>query len=200
MITIKRLNKCFTKAPLFNNYSQHFSHRRACLTAPNGAGKTTLLCMIAGLDLAFEGEILLQEEVVGKRQAMVALASDNIPFPPFLRAKEILTLTCEAWQCAYPDKLIKQFQFEPFLETKCADLSSGNKKKLQLINALMRNTPYLLLDEPTAALDSDGCQTIIELVKAYPGQILMTSHEPQPFLNAGFVSVPLIPLDPNTGC
>lgn len=193
MITIKSLSKSFSKEVLFDNYSQEFEHNRICLAAPNGVGKTTLLCMIAGLDDAFNGDILLQDKKIDKRQTLVALASDNIPFPAFLRAKELLTLTSTAWQCDFPSQLVNDFQFEGFLMTRYADLSSGNKKKLQLINALMRNTPYLLLDEPTAALDAAGCEYIVELAQNYAGMVLMTSHEPEPFLQVGFHSAPLAP-------
>ncbi|MDW7550122.1 ATP-binding cassette domain-containing protein [Pseudoalteromonas peptidolytica] len=197
MIEINNIDKYFSKNALFKNYSQKFTHDKTCLSAPNGIGKTTLLCMIAGVDIAFSGQILLQNKEVKKRQSCVALASDNIPYPSFLPAKELLNLTSTAWQCDFPTELIHDFQFDPFLNTRYEDLSSGNKKKLQLINALMRNTPYLLLDEPTAALDAAGCEYIVEVVSNYEGMVLMTSHEPEPFLQVGFHCVPLIPKPSN---
>lgn len=191
MIIINGLTKRFGDLVLFEHYSRQFSGGKVCITADNGTGKTTLLSMIAGIDEPCQGEIVLQHTRAAKRHHLVALASDCIPFPEFLSARDLLMLGVEAWQCQFPEHLIAGFHFSPFLDTTYADLSSGNKKKLQLINALMRQTPYLLLDEPTATLDHGAVQFLLDVLNQYPGEMIITSHEPEPFLAAGFTLVPL---------
>ncbi|WP_440055554.1 ABC transporter ATP-binding protein [Pseudoalteromonas sp. T1lg65] len=191
MITIRNLTKQFSAKPVFNNFSAEYAQSRLCIQANNGMGKTTLFRIVAGLDDACSGEVLFDGIAVKNHQTVVALASDCIPFPEFLTAKELLSLSCRVWECAFPDELVERFQFSSFLQTKYAALSSGNKKKLQLINAICRNTPYLLLDEPTAALDHHGVEQILSLVDTFQGQILLTSHEPEPFLQHGFALKPL---------
>ena len=63
---------------------------------------------------------------------------------------------------------------------------SGNLKKLQLINALMREVAVLLLDEPTAALEKNCHSVLMSWVDLFLGQVIVTSHEPDIFLNHGF--------------
>lgn len=191
MITINGVTKRFGDLVLFEHYSRQFTGDKVCITADNGTGKTTLLSMIAGLDKPCQGEIVLQQKRAAKRHHVVALASDCIPFPEFLSARDLLMLSTEAWQCQFPEYLIAGFHFTPFLDTAYADLSSGNKKKLQLINALMRQAPYLLLDEPSATLDHGAVQFLLEVLNRYHGVIVITSHEPEPFLAAGFSLAPL---------
>ncbi|CAM4307636.1 ABC transporter ATP-binding protein [Pseudoalteromonas byunsanensis] len=191
MIEIKRLRKQFTNKLVFENYSTHFNCSKCCVIGQNGLGKTTLFTIIAGLDPHYHGQILLAGESKAKLQAHVALASDKIPFPEFLTARQILTMTSASWQCDMPLELAEQLGFTGFLDTYVKDLSSGNHKKLQLLSAIMRNTPYLILDEPSAALDHAGTEVICQWLTSFSGQVLISSHEPQPFLDIGFVTQPL---------
>ncbi len=82
--------------------------------------------------------------------------------------------------------LVKRFGFNDFLHTKVINLSSGNLKKLQLINALMRKASVLLLDEPTAALEHKSVPVLLACIDEFQGQVILTSHEPEPFLQSGF--------------
>lgn len=188
MIEVQALNKSFVNKHVFDNYSAKFEAKKLCIEAENGLGKTTLFTLIAGLDPHYSGSILLSGKTVKKLQIQVAIASDKVPFPEFLTARQILTLTQQSWQCDWPTELCEQLHFERFLDTKVSDLSSGNEKKLQLINAMMRNCDYLILDEPSAALDIDSVKALLTWISQYQGQLLISCHEPQPFIEIGFVT------------
>lgn len=188
MIKINNLTKYFGDNCIFENYSRTYSSQKLCIEGKNGLGKTTLFTIIAGLDRFYSGHILLNGLQHTELQKQVALASDKIVFPEFLTAQKVLAMTASSWQCALPQKLITDLCFDTFLYTRVEDLSSGNLKKLQLINAVMRNTPYLILDEPSAALDKRGLDVVLEWLSIYSGQVLISSHEPQPFFDIGFVS------------
>ncbi|KID58170.1 ABC transporter ATP-binding protein [Pseudoalteromonas luteoviolacea] len=187
MIKVENLSKVFVHKPIFEKYHIEFSAPKVCLEAPNGLGKSTLFSIIAGLDRAYAGIVSYDGERLKTPQDKVALASDNIKFPAFLTAKQLLTMTQQSWQCPFPDQLIELLGFSSFLDTTFSALSSGNQKKLQLINALMRQTPYVILDEPSAALDHQSTLHLIEYLKDYQGQILISCHEPKPFFDMGFV-------------
>ncbi|MBD1584321.1 ABC transporter ATP-binding protein [Pseudoalteromonas sp. S16_S37] len=191
MIEIKNLNKQFANKQVFHKYHNQFSHRKTCVTGANGLGKTTLFTLIAGLDPHFSGEILLSGQCVKSLQAQVALASDKVIFPEFLTAQQILSMASHAWRCELPLSFAQQLGFTPFLDTRVGDLSSGNNKKLQLLNAIMRRTEYLILDEPSAALDKHGVDVICQWLSDFQGHVLISSHEPEPFLDVGFVLQPL---------
>lgn len=190
MISISQLTKYYQKEPLFNKFDLKIFAKKVCIQAPNGRGKSTLFRLVAGLEPNFSGGI----EVFGvkeNRQKLVALASDGIIFPEFLTAKHVLELTSGTWDAKWPAELIDSFHFTPFLQTRVNKLSSGNYKKLQLINAMMRNTPVLILDEPSAALDSDGLAYLLEWCSKFDGQLVISCHEPEPFVQIGFTLQPL---------
>ncbi|MBQ4814496.1 ATP-binding cassette domain-containing protein [Pseudoalteromonas luteoviolacea] len=191
MISIKNLTKVFLRDPIFDNYSAEFRAQRVCVEAANGLGKSTLFTLIAGVDRAYQGKILFDNKEYKEPQKVVALASDAIVFPDFLTAQQVLAMTMKSWNCAMPDELISVLQFSSFLNTRVCALSSGNLKKLQLINAIMRNTPYLILDEPSAALDTASVNKLVEYLNTSTNQILMSCHDPDVFMQIGFEHQPL---------
>ena len=191
VIEVKNLTKSFANKIVFQNYSNIFNANKLCVEAENGLGKTTLFTIIAGLDPHYSGDILLDGEKVTQLQNQVAIASDKIPFPTFLTAKQILTLTQSSWQCEWPEQLCEMLHFKQFLDTKVGELSSGNQKKLQLINAMMRHCHYLILDEPSAALDADSVKALLAWIEQYKGQLIISCHEPEPFVEIGFDKQPL---------
>ncbi|CAH9066778.1 Vitamin B12 import ATP-binding protein BtuD [Pseudoalteromonas sp. CIP111854] len=196
MIDVIKLHKQFANKRVFHNYTNQFMEPKCCILGENGLGKTTLFTLIAGLDPYYTGDILLAGKRVTALQDYVALGCDKIPFPDFLTARQILSMTSKSWVCDMPLTLAKAFGFEPFLDTLVKDLSSGNNKKLQLLNAIMRNTPYLILDEPSAALDQHGVEVLCHWLQSFSGQVLISSHEPQPFLDVGFVTQHLFSTEP----
>ena len=191
MIEVTNLTKSFANKLVFQNYSARFLSERLCIEAENGLGKTTLFTIMAGLDPHYSGQILIDGKSVNNLQSHIAIASDKIPFPSFLKARQVLSLTQSSWQCAWPDTLCEMLHFCEFLDTKVGELSSGNLKKLQLINAMMRNCHYLIFDEPSAALDADSVRALLNWIKTYSGQLLISCHEPEPFTDIGFLIQPL---------
>lgn len=178
---------------LWQQYSVDLRASRLCLQAPNGYGKSTLLLLIAGLLEQAQGDILLQGQRcdASSRTAQVALASDSIPYPDWLTAQQLLDLQQACWQKTLDPALLSLLDFHDQLQTPYGHLSSGNRKKCQLLLALLRQCPLLLLDEPGAGLDQRSLQQLPALLAAYPGQVILTSHEPALFQHAGFVLQPL---------
>ncbi|WP_404340442.1 ATP-binding cassette domain-containing protein [Pseudoalteromonas mariniglutinosa] len=191
MIEVSGLYKQFAQNILYKDYRISFTAPRVCIEAPNGQGKTTLLMILAGLEQPQSGQILFAGNVLLEPYKQVALASDRIALPEFLTAQQIIKLTVSSLGCAWPAALISGFNFTAFLDTRFDALSSGNQKKCQLILALMRGAPYLLLDEPSAALDQASIKYLLGLLDDYladkaHGQIIITCHEPAPFIEHGF--------------
>lgn len=191
MIAINNLNKRFASAHVFENYNKQLQGKRVCLQAANGRGKTTLLMMLAGLEEPQSGQILYNNEALKSPQNDVSIASDRIVLPDFLTARQIIELSCKALKKDIPEQLITGFNFREHLNTRFSSLSSGNQKKCQLITAFLKKAPFLLLDEPSAALDQTSIQFLLSLLDDYlddkpNGQIIITSHEPQVFIQHGF--------------
>ncbi|WP_289076817.1 ATP-binding cassette domain-containing protein [uncultured Pseudoalteromonas sp.] len=196
MIEVIGLHKQFAENILYNGYNVRFCAPKICIEAPNGQGKTTLLMMLAGLETYESGELLFSGNALTEPHKQVAIASDSIALPDFLTAKQIINLSSNTFGCCWPTAIVDGFNFNEFLNTRFDALSSGNQKKCQLILALMRDAPYLLLDEPSAALDQASIEYLLILLDEYlvnkpQGQIIITCHEPEPFLLHGFECMPL---------
>lgn len=191
MIEINNLNKRFASAHVFENYSKLLQSKRVCLQAANGKGKTTLLMMLAGLEKPQSGQVLYNNEALKSPQNDISIASDRIALPDFLTARQVIELSCKALKKEMPEQLITGFNFTEHLNTRFSALSSGNQKKCQLITAFLKQAPFLLLDEPSAALDQTSIQFLLTLLDGYlddkpNGQVIITSHEPEVFIQHGF--------------
>ena len=189
VVVINSLTKLYSDKLVFSNINYDFDDQRILLTGPNGVGKSTLLAIIAGLESFQEGLVKLHGQPIPQEglQNFVAIASDKLIFPEFLSAQQVLSLTSKYRDCSNQQGLVARFSFETFLKTSVANLSSGNLKKLQLINAFIRNAHVLILDEPTAALEAKSHAALFELIDEFDGQVIVTSHEPTPFLAQNFV-------------
>lgn len=196
MLQVKGLYKQFGHTILYENYNRQFLAPKICIEASNGQGKTTLLMMLAGLETYQSGELLFSENTLTEPHRQVAIASDCIALPDFLTAKQIINLSSNTFGYRWPTAIVDGFNFNEFLNTRFDALSLGNQKKCQLILALMRDAPYLLLDEPSAALDQPSIEYLLILLDEYlvnkpHGQIIITCHEPAPFIRHGFECMPL---------
>ncbi len=165
------------------------------IMGPSGCGKSTLLNLVAGLDQADEGTILLaDEEVTGKSEdelARMRRKHIGIVFQFFNLLEGMTVLE----NVAIP-AMVAGVKRKP-AETRGRDLldllglsdkamaapgslSGGQRQRLAIARALANEPTLLLADEPTGALDSEGGQEVIELFRRLhsAGQtILMVTHD-----------------------
>ena len=188
MVKIKGLHKHFDKLVVFDSYNAVFNEPRCCIFAPNGTGKSTLLCMIAGIMPTNKGTITFLNAPINEMRKQIAIASNSVAFPGFMSGKDLLELTQSTHDCQWPGDLIERFAFTAHQLTPIESLSTGNYKKLQLINALMRTPKLLLLDEPNLALDDRSTDVFWELMATFEHQVIVASNEPNLFEKRGFVT------------
>ncbi|WP_448567672.1 ABC transporter ATP-binding protein [Thalassotalea ganghwensis] len=186
MLSISNISKYYGHQQVLADMSMVFSERRTCIVGPNGSGKTTLLFILAGIEKPDAGQVLWQGSAVTKPQKISAIASDAISIPGFLTVKKLLSLTQSMWQTEFPQKLLSAFALDLHLHKKISQLSAGNLKKTQLVNAFMRNPEVLLLDEPNIALDDKSCNVLFEAIQEYQGTVVVASNEPERFADLGF--------------
>jgi NitT/TauT family transport system ATP-binding protein len=132
-----------------------------CLVGPSGCGKSTLLNLIAGLDRADKGEILVDgAPVPGPGRDRMVMFQESALFPWLdvignvlfgLKLKPNLTRAARRDVALYYLRLVG---LEGFLRSNIHELSGGMKQRVALARALAPNPRVLMMDEPFGALDA----------------------------------------------
>lgn len=150
---------------------------------PNGAGKTTLLKSLYGIERPSAGDIRwsASEAKVQARQAYVfqtptmlrRTVRENLAYPLRLVGMNRAEIhrRCERWA--------ERIGLSVALDRRAPRLSGGERQKLALARALIRNPDALFLDEPCANLDTRSTaeiEAILSEVQAAGTRIVMTSH------------------------
>ncbi|HPQ20557.1 MAG TPA: ABC transporter ATP-binding protein [Saprospiraceae bacterium] len=184
MIEIKQLQKKYYKLEVLKGIDLDISGRGViALLGPNGSGKTTLIKCILGMVLPSGGQISFNgENIKGKNEYRNDI--DYLPqiaqFPENLSAIEIIELMKSFKQGETREKaLIELFGLERELEKKMMNLSGGNRQKINLVIALMHDSPVIILDEPSTGLDPLSITRLKSFLRNESNRgklILLTTH------------------------
>lgn len=158
------------------------------ITGPSGSGKSTLLSIIGCLEIATSGSATLHGTdtlelgtVSGRKAAEIRRRHLGIVFQqpnllPALTAKEQLMvmsrldkpfgISGKTWrqQEEKAERLLEEVGLEGREDAKVSELSGGQQARVNLARALMNDPALLLVDEPTAALDTANAQRVTELI------------------------------------
>lgn len=144
----------------------------AALIGPNGAGKTTFLRTILQQIPPLAGEARLGASVkVGYfAQAHEGLHPDWTPLQEILAVQEMLVSQARHYLARF--LFSGDDVFKPI-----AALSGGERGRLALALLALQGANFLLLDEPTNHLDIPSQDALQEALAAFPGTILLVSHD-----------------------
>ncbi|MER7009073.1 ABC-F family ATP-binding cassette domain-containing protein [Dactylosporangium sp. NPDC000555] len=150
---------------------------RIAVLGANGAGKTTLLRVLADLREPDGGRVLRGTTV---RPAFLSQELHELP-----NGRRLLEAVEEvAKRVRLGDRelsaaqLAEVFGFTgPRVWTPVADLSGGERRRLQLLRLLATEPNVLLLDEPTNDLDIDTLAALEDLLDTWPGTLVVASHD-----------------------
>ncbi|MCO1382390.1 sulfate ABC transporter ATP-binding protein [Burkholderia multivorans] len=167
-ITVRHLQKRFGDFTALDNVSLDFPPGElVALLGPSGCGKTTLLRVIAGLEHADAGQVVLQGldvASVGARDRQVGFVFqhyalfrhmtvfENVAFG--LRVKPRRERPSEAAIRDKVHELLKLVQLDWLAQRYPSELSGGQRQRIALARALAVEPKVLLLDEPFGALDA----------------------------------------------
>jgi len=161
------------------------------LTGANGSGKTTLANLILGLLKPDSGTIRMDSRDIaklsaGSRAQKIGYLFQNPDLQLFAPtvAEELtfpfaLTGTLTAEKKAELTELIKKFGLIGAEERFPLTMSGGEKQRLALASVISRGAEYLILDEPTSAIDRDCREYIIRFINEFSlsGGVLVITHD-----------------------
>ncbi|MGX0263744.1 phenol-soluble modulin export ABC transporter ATP-binding protein PmtC [Staphylococcus capitis] len=149
------------------------------LIGKNGVGKTTLMKVMNGNIINYQGKVdLSKDENVGYLIEHPKLYDNK---SGLYNLKLFAQVLGKGFDKEYSDHIIDAFGMRPYIKKKVKKYSMGMKQKLAIAVSLMNKPKYLILDEPTNAMDPDGSidvlKTIQSLVKQLDMKILISSHK-----------------------
>jgi ABC transport system ATP-binding/permease protein len=153
---------------------------RVGVVGVNGSGKTTLLEVLAGTapdTLEVSGRV-----VRGKTVRIGRLSQEPAAVEPGLRALEAAEQVRASVRLGQRDMSASQLLDRLGLRGErqwvpVTDLSGGERRRLQLMLALMDEPNVLLLDEPTNDLDIDTLTELEDMLDGWPGSMVVVSHD-----------------------
>jgi ABC-type multidrug transport system ATPase subunit len=162
------------------------------LVGPNGSGKSTLLGIAAGVVAPDAGDAFVCGAVAGTVSA--ARSGGFVPDEPGgldeLTVGELLSLLAVLHGAApgvgrRRGELVARFALAPLLDRRLEELSRGQRRRSSLAAVLQLETPVVLVDEATAALDDAAVEALqVTLVEAAGrgAAVLVAAHD------AGFLA------------
>ena len=149
------------------------------IVGANGAGKSTLLSIIDGSLHPTKGHVNIGKTV---KFAVLSQRLEELEKLGKYKVKEVLSRYKPSYiidgKEVTPGQLMERLGFKPEqLMTPIADLSGGQKRRMQLLLILLNEPNVLIMDEPGNDLDTDMLAVMEDLLDTWPGTLIVVSHD-----------------------
>lgn len=189
MLTLENLHKSFGAIKAVDGVSLEVRAGEVFgLLGPNGAGKSTTIAMAVGLLTPDSGRV----EIAGQgspsctaARAVLGVAPQALALYDDLTAEENLAFFGRLYGLSGKalrgrvDEVLEMVGLSPRRKDRAKTYSGGMKRRLNLAAALVHDPALILLDEPTAGVDPQSRNNILDLVRTLAGEgrtIIYTTH------------------------
>jgi ATP-binding cassette subfamily F protein uup len=180
ILELSNVSKNFGSKKILDNFSYYFKKQeRLGIVGPNGAGKSTLLNILCGKILPDSGIVepgintefgyfdQMSRELDNSMRVLEYIKKTG---GEFIKIDENTKITAS--------QLLEKFLFPPKVQSTLIEkLSGGEKRRLYLVQILMKNPNFLLLDEPTNDLDIQTLSVLEDFLLEFPGCVVLVSHD-----------------------
>ncbi len=151
------------------------------IVGPSGSGKTTLLNILGGLDKPTSGQVIIDNKEITSMPAgkLVDFRLNNIGFVfqaynliPVLTALEnvefimLLQNIPKKERKQKAELLLQDVGLGERMESRPSQLSGGQQQRVAVARALASHPAFVLADEPTANLDSESAEALLDMMEA----------------------------------
>jgi multiple sugar transport system ATP-binding protein len=154
------------------------------MVGPSGCGKTTTLRMIAGLEWPSDGRILLDGEDVSQKRASardIAFVFQLFALYPHMNVRRNMAfpLICEGVGAAEVKRRVEDaaqiLRIDHLLNQSVSRLAGGDRQRVALGRAIVRQPKAFLMDEPLGALDAEMREAMIGELRALHNRLGATT-------------------------
>ncbi|SFB14260.1 MULTISPECIES: sugar ABC transporter ATP-binding protein [unclassified Bacillus (in: firmicutes)] len=198
ILEMNQISKEFTGVKALTNVN--FKVRKGeihCLIGENGAGKSTLMKVLSGVypygtyqgDIVYEGRVQQFNKINDSVKTGIAIIYQELALFPDLTVYENIFAGNEVKRGAFVDwnqtivqakEMLRKVKLNVNPETLVKDLGVGKQQLVEIAKALSKDVKLLILDEPTAALNEDDSENLLELLVELKNQgitCIMISHK-----------------------
>ena len=170
VLTIENLNLCVENKELLvkSNMSIYYKDR-VCLMGKNGTGKTTLIKNI--INNTHDNIKLGVNVEIGYLPQEIRFDNDELTIYDYVRSFFVGN------ESELRSKLHRFYFTEDSIYKKLKNISGGEKVRIKILELILKNANFLILDEPTNHIDIDTKEILEESLLEYDGTILFISHD-----------------------
>jgi len=190
-LQIDRLSKAFVPTkPVFADVSFTLDKGEfVCIIGHSGCGKTTILNVLAGLDTATAGTVIMDGREVAGPSLDRGVVFQSHALMPWLTVRQNIAFAVKSrwpdWKKSQVDAHVEKFValvgLSPAIDKKPSQLSGGMKQRVGIARAFSIQPKMLLLDEPFGALDALTRGTIqdelMTIVRQTQQTVFMITHD-----------------------
>lgn len=188
ILEMKNITKDFSGVKALDNVNLKVQKGEIhALCGENGAGKSTLMKVLSGVypfgeysgDIVYNGEICQFRSISDSEQKGIVIIHQELALIPYLSVKENIFLGNEQTSKGVIDwdltekkasNLLKTVGLNVSPNTLVTQLGVGQQQLVEIAKAFSKNVQLLILDEPTAALNEDDSENLLELIKEFKKQ------------------------------
>jgi len=151
------------------------------LVGENGAGKSTLMNVLSGIypygtysgEIVFDGKVCAFRDVKDSEKVGIAIIHQELALQPYMSIAENLFLGKERQKRGFIDwnrtklearELLKKVRLNENAQTLVKDIGVGKQQLVEIAKALAKKVKLLILDEPTAALNDEDSNNLLNLI------------------------------------
>jgi putative multiple sugar transport system ATP-binding protein len=182
ILEMKDITKTFPGVKALNNVNLKVKKGEIhALCGENGAGKSTLMKVLSGVyphgsytgDILFDGKLCEFKDIRQSERLGIVIIHQELALIPFLSIAENIFLGNERGSSGIVDwnettkrtkELLKKVGLDELPQTKIGTIGVGKQQLVEIAKALAKDVKLLILDEPTAALNEDDSENLLNLI------------------------------------